>query len=74
VIYGHCLGNEVEDLEADIETQAGWGGGSWTMQRWTLWKSQLERFAGRDDFDDERRAIAMQAMQKMTEVEAGYKD
>jgi len=44
------------------------------MQRWTLWKSQLERFAGRDDFDDERRAIAMQAMQKMTEVEAGYKD
>jgi hypothetical protein len=72
-IYSHCLNDEVEDLQANDETQGGWGGGSWTLQRWTLWKAQLERFTGRRDFDDERRAIAMQAVQKMLEAEAGHK-
>jgi hypothetical protein len=72
-IYSHCLNDEVEDLRADIETQARWGGGSWTMQRWTLWKTQLEKFAKREDFNDECRAVAMQTVQKMVEVEAGYK-
>ena len=68
-IYSHCLNDEVEDLRADIETQARWGGGSWTMQRWTLWKTQLEKFAKREDFNDECRAVAMQTVQKMVEVE-----
>lgn len=72
-MYSHCLNDEVEDLQADAETQAGWGGGSWTMQRWTLWKAQLERFSTRSDFNDKCRAIAMQAAQKMAEVEATHK-
>jgi len=73
-IYSHCLADEVEDLQAVAETQGGWGGGSWTMQRWTLWKAQLEQFAGRDDFDNERRAVAMQAARKMLEAEVGHAD
>lgn len=71
-IYSHCLNDEVEDLQADVETQAGWGGGSWTMQRWTLWKAHLQKFAKREDFNDECRAVAMQAVQKMAEVEARH--
>jgi hypothetical protein len=71
-IYSHCLNDEVEGLQADIETQAGWGGGSWTMQRWTLWKAQLEKFVKREDFNDECRAVAMQAVRKMVEVEARH--
>ena len=71
-IYSHCLNDEVEDLQADVQAQAGWGGGSWTMQRWDLWKAQLEGFSRRDDFNDECRAIATQALQKMLEAEAGH--
>lgn len=71
-IHSHCLNEEVEDLKADIETQAGWGGGSWTMQRWALWKAQLQGFSKRDDFNEECRATAAQAAQKMAEAEAKH--
>lgn len=71
VIYDHCLNNEVEDPGADAETQTGWGGGTWTVQRWGFWKAQLGAFAERKDMDDECRGFAARAVQRMTEVESG---
>ena len=68
-IYNHCLNGEIEQYGADIKTCEGWGGGTWTRARWEYWAEQLQEFAGRDDMNDECRAIAAQAVAKMAEIE-----
>lgn len=42
------------------------------MQRWTLWKAQLENLPRGKISTTRCRAVAMQTVQKMVEVEAGY--
>lgn len=64
-IYEHCHCRK-EDL------YGGWQKGTWNLQRWNLWKQQLETFAKRGDFDDECRGLASQTVRKMVEVEAEY--
>ena len=59
-IYEHCQEDNLYD---------GWEFGTWSLQRWNLWKEQLGRFAKREDFTDECRALAAQTVRKMAEVE-----
>lgn len=49
-IYEHCHCRK-EDL------YGGWQKGTWNLQRWNLWKQQLETFAKRGDFDDDAEAL-----------------
>jgi hypothetical protein len=62
-IYERCQEDDLYD---------GWQKGTWNLQRWELWKQQLEQFAERKDFDDECRRLASQTVKKMAEVEAEY--
>lgn len=59
-IYDHCLGDETDD---------GWHMGTWDRQRWERWKTQLGEFAESDDFNEECRDVAAQAVAKMLEIE-----
>lgn len=64
-IYEHCHCQK-EDL------YGGWQRATWNLQRWNMWKQQLEKFAKRKDFNDECRDLASQTVKKMAEFEAGY--
>lgn len=71
-IYRHCLNNEVEDLEASDMVKAGWGGATWTKQRWACWKVQLQKLREREDLDGEYRNLAAQAVCTMKQIDAPY--
>lgn len=60
-IYEHCQKNDLYDR---------WEKGTRNLQRWNLWKQQLERFVEREDFSDECRSLASQTTKRMAEVEA----
>lgn len=72
VIYDHCLNDEIEDPTASGDIQAGWGGGSWTMQRWAYWKTQLQTFTERRDMNEKCRDFAAKAVRKMEKVEGQH--
>jgi len=62
-IYEHCLEDDLYD---------GWERDTWDLQRWNLWKQQLEHFGKRDDFSAECRSLASQTVTKMAEVEVEH--
>lgn len=62
-IYEHCSGGDTSD---------GWARGTWNLQRWEFWKSQLMSFAEREDFNEECRGLAEQAVKKMLEIEKNF--
>jgi hypothetical protein len=68
-IYSHCLNNETETYGADVKTREGWGGGTWTLQRWETWQRRLQEFLERDDIDGECREIVTKTLRKMAEIE-----
>ncbi|GAB7325712.1 hypothetical protein MBLNU13_g09679t1 [Cladosporium sp. NU13] len=63
-IYEHCLEESLYD---------GWETDTWDLQRWNLWKQQLEQFAERDDFNAECRSLTSQTVKKMVEVEVEHR-
>lgn len=71
-IYRHCLNNEVEDPEASEMEKAGWGGATWTKQRWACWKVQLQKLREREDMDYEYRGLAAQAVCTMKGIDAPH--
>ena len=64
-IYEHC------HCRKEV-LYGGWQKGTWNLQRWNMWKQQLEAFAKRGDFDDECRGLASQTVEKMAVIEAEY--
>jgi hypothetical protein len=72
VIYTHCLNNEVVRIGSDLKTLQGWGGGTWTIQRWEAWQERLHKFTERDDMNEECRDMVLKTLRKMAEIEAEY--
>jgi hypothetical protein len=62
-IYEHCFGDD---------TSNGWNRGTWSPQRWELWKKHLMSFAEREDFNDQCHELAEQTVKKMAEIEAAH--
>lgn len=74
VIYSHCLNNEIERYGADLQTRQGWGGGTWTLQRWEAWQERLHEFTECEYLHEECRDIALKTLKKMAEIEAEHGD
>lgn len=72
VIYSHCLNNEVLRHGADLKTRQGWGGGTWTIQRWEAWQERLQEFTERGDLNGECRDMVLRTLRKMAEIETEH--
>ena len=70
-IYSHCRNDEIAVPDGD---RKGWAAYSWTKQLWAHWKKKFQDFAAREDFSEECRNIASQAVRKMEEIGSGDRD
>lgn len=57
-------------VDGDRERADGNRRRPWSLERWEEWKKQLARFERREDFDEEVRGSASEALGEMGRVEA----